>query len=169
MIAPTPSSAPIIQTQTIIKTKTVTVPVKAKPKDPLLVMIDEQRYAEALNQVNFRLQHNPTNPTLHFLKAEILTQRNSYPEAEAEYNWILGKPKFKALWPKAASQLGMTQLCYARQLRNSGNSSAAQPLLQEAQASFTRALKYEPRTVTAIARTGPGRLAAKSFAPKPAP
>jgi tetratricopeptide (TPR) repeat protein len=141
--------------QVIIKT----VPVKvekvvskpARPRDPLLVLMDEQRYFDALRLVNARLKKTPNNVSLQMTRGLILRQQRNYPDSIAQFQSIFEKSKSKSI--KAAAWNGLGWTYYQKALRDMQRADNAgfESGLQMADSAFRQANQLEPKLVQAWA------------------
>lgn len=145
--APEPTPQVIIQQlpgskQVIIKTVPVTRP--AKPKDPLLVLIEEHRYYDALRVLDTRLKKSPNSVYLQMMRGQILREEGSYPQAFAQYQSILEKNKTRSTKAGALNGLGWTHLQKAFHNKRVGDIAGFEAELSSADASFRQATRLQP-------------------------
>jgi tetratricopeptide (TPR) repeat protein len=134
--------------QVIIKT----VPVKvekvvsqpAKPRDPLLVLMDEQRYFDALRLVDARLKKSPNNISLQMMRGRILREQRDYLQSVNQFQNILEKSRSKSVKADAWDGIGWTYYQKALRDKRIGDVSAADISLQAAEAAFRQATQLQP-------------------------
>lgn len=145
--APEPTPQVIIQQlpgskQVIIKTVPVTRPTK--PKDPLLVLIEEHRYYDALRVLDTRLSKSPNSVYLQMMRGQILREEGNYQQALAQYQSIFEKNKTKNTKAGALNGLGWTHLQKAFHNKRAGNIAGFEAELSSADASFRQATRLQP-------------------------
>ncbi len=127
---------------TIIKTVPVKVLVHPKPRDPLLVMLDEYRYTDALRLIESRLKEKPADPDLRLTYATILTRVKEVDKAAAVYKALTAKSYAKSIREKAF--VGLGDLAYQSE------SLDPKASLDAAETAYTQALHLNPRSVSAL-------------------
>lgn len=149
--------------QVIIKT----VPVKvekviaqpARPRDPLLVLMDEHRYYDALRLVEARLKKSPNNVSLQMTRGRILREQGAYQQSITQFQAILDKSRSKSVKASAYNGLGWTYYRKAIHSRQVGDESGATVGLQSAEAAFRSANQLSPTMPYALAGLGKVALA----------
>lgn len=159
IIQPIPGSK-----QVIIKTVPITVekivPVQAKPRDPLMVLMDEHRNFDALRLVDDRLKKSPNNLTLQLIRAKVLREQGNYSKSLDQYSAImLDKTRSKSA--RAEAQNGMGWTYYQKSVHESqmGNHGAASASLRAADMAFRQAAHLAPDRPYAWAGLGEVALA----------
>ncbi len=150
--------------QVIIKTVPVTVEktvtVQAKPKDPLVVLMDERRYFDALRMVDGRLKKAPNNLTWQLFRGKILREQGEYAKAIEQYTIILdGKNRSQFARAEALNGIGWTQYAKAMHDRQIGNTGEANASLRAADMAFRQAARINPEMSYAWAGLGEVSLA----------
>jgi len=134
--------------QVIIKTVPVTVEktvtVMPKPKDPLMVLMEERRYFEALRMVDARLKKSPNNLTLQLTRGKILREQGNYTKAIEQYTAILEKTHSKTSRAEAQNGIGWTYYQKSLHDRQIGNSAVASASLRSADMAFRQAIRLNP-------------------------
>jgi tetratricopeptide (TPR) repeat protein len=151
--------APIVVKQIIIKN--VTVPVAAKPRDPLTVLLDSHRYYDALLLVENRLKKSPGNFNLLMTRAFLLREQGQFVAAIEQYDNLL----IKNLSPanRAAAWNGLGWACYQKALQDwrTGASEGEDLMLQAARNAFKQSVEIVPHQPWAWAGLARTELAAK--------
>lgn len=149
-VKPVPVQPPVTAPgkQVIIKTVPVTVEktvtVQAKPKDPLVVLMEERRYYDALRMVDSRLKKSPNNLTWQLFRGKILREQENYGKAIEQYTAIMEKNHNKNARPEALNGLGWTYYQKALHDRETGNVGAANASLRSADMAFRQAAHLAP-------------------------
>lgn len=149
--------------QVIIKT----VPVKvekliaqpARPRDPLLMLMDEHRYYDALRLVDARLKKTPNNVSLHMMRGRILREQGSYQQSINQFEAILEKNRVKSIKASAYNGLGWTYYRKGIHSRQVGDETGAISSLQKADSSFRSANQLSPSMPYPLAGLGKVALA----------
>jgi len=154
-----PVTSPSGKQQVIIKTVPVTVEktvtVQAKPKDPLVVLMDERRYFDALRMVDGRLKKSPNNLTWQLFRGKILREQGEYERAIEQYTTILdGKNRSQSARAEALNGIGWTQYQQAMHQRQIGNTGDANASLRAADMAFRQAARLTPDMAYAWAGLG---------------
>lgn len=161
---PTPAQAPpepqpqiIIQQvpgskQVIIRTIPVGKP--AKPRDPLLVLMDEHRYYDALRVVDSRLAKAPKNVSLQITRGRILREQGSFQASISQFQGVLEKNHSKSIRASAYNGLGWTYYQKALHDRQVGDNAGFEADLQQADAAFRQANLLAPSMSYAWAGLG---------------
>lgn len=135
----------IIKTVPVTVEKTVKVP--AKPRDPLLMLMEERRYFDALRLVDSRLKKSPNNLTWQLFRGKILREQGEYGTAVEEYNSILdGKNRSSYARAEALNGIGWTQYQKAMHERQIGDSGEANASLRAADTAFRQAARLNPNS-----------------------
>ncbi len=145
--------------QVIIKTVPVKVTQPAKPRDPLLVLLDEHRYYDASRIVNERLKKSPNNLSLQMLRGQILRDQGSYSAAVSQYEDILVKNRSKGTKAGALNGLGWTYYEKALHERRMGDLAGFEASLSQSDSSFRQATLLSPGLAYAWAGLGEVALA----------
>jgi tetratricopeptide (TPR) repeat protein len=135
--------------QVIIKTVPVTVEktvtVAPKPKDPLVVLMEERRYFDALRMVDGRLKKSPNNLTWQLFRGKILREQGEYAKAMEQYTSILdGKNRSQGARAEALNGIGWTQYQKAMHERQVGNTGDANASLRASDTAFRQAARLNP-------------------------
>ncbi|MCE3235990.1 MAG: Tetratricopeptide repeat [Vampirovibrio sp.] len=149
--------------QVIIKT----VPVKvekvisqpARPRDPLLMLMDEHRYYDALRLVDARLKKSPGNVSLQMTRGRILREQGSYQQSIAQFQAVLDKSHSKSIKASAYNGLGWTYYRKAIHSRQVGDEAGALAGLTSSEAAFRSANQLSPSMPYALAGLGKVALA----------
>lgn len=128
--------------QVIIKTVPV---IRSVSKDPLLVLIDERRFYDALRLVDTRLQKSPNNLNLQMTRAQILRDSGSFDEAITQYQAIYDKHRSKSIRANALNGLGWTHYQMALHERQTSNAEKYDTNIQLAEKTFKQANQLAPR------------------------
>lgn len=151
--SPAPEAAPtvIIQPvpgskQVIIKTIAVEKVRPPKPRDPLLILLDEHRYYDALRLVNSRLAKSSNNLTLQMMRGQILRAEGNFQEAILQYNEVLEKSRNKpqSLRAGALNGLGWTHYYNALYAQKHGDKAGFESGLSAADGAFRQATRLSP-------------------------
>lgn len=143
--------------QIIIKTVPVERVKPTKPRDPLMVLLEEHRYYDALRLVDARLKKSPNNLSLLMMRGQILREEGSFQEATEQYNDILEKSRYKSAKASALNGLGWTYYQKALHARHVGDIAGFEAELSSADASFRQASRLSP--VLAYAWAGLAKVA----------
>lgn len=155
--APDPQPQIIIQQvpggkQVIIRNVPVGKP--AKPIDPLLVLMDEHRYYDALRLVDSRLDKLPKNISLQVTRGRILREQGSYQQSILQFQSILEKSHSKSMKASAYNGLGWTYYQKALHDRQVGDNTGYEASLQQADVTFRQATQLAPSMSYAWAGLG---------------
>lgn len=175
-LIPTPGSQPAAQPQVIIQQipgsrqviiKTVPVPITVekvitqpvKPRDPLLTLIDEHRFYDALRLVETRLKKSPNNTALLITRGKILREQRNYPQSLAQFQSILEKSHYHPTQAEALNGLGWTYYQSALRERQIGETVDFEKNLKLAETSFRQAVQFKSDLYYAWAGLGSALLA----------
>jgi tetratricopeptide (TPR) repeat protein len=141
IIQPTPGNK-----QVIIKTIAVEKVRPVKPRDPLLTLMDEHRYYDALRLVNSRLGKSPNDLTLQMTRGQILRAEGNFQEAILQYNEILEKSRNKPKGMRAGALNGLGWTHYNRALyaQKHGDRAGFESGLSAADSAFRQATRLSP-------------------------
>jgi tetratricopeptide (TPR) repeat protein len=149
--------------QVIIKTVPVTVEkmvtVQAKPRDPLMILMEERRHFDALRLVDERLKKSPNNLSLQLFRAKILRAQGNYAKALEQYAAILDKNHAKNARADAQNGIGWTDYQRSLHERQMGNHGAANASLRAADMAFRQSAHLSPDSPQAWAGLGEVALA----------
>lgn len=132
--------------QIIIKTISVEKVRPVKPRDPLLTLLDEHRYYDALRLVDGRLSKSPNDLSLQMMRGQILRADGNFQEAIAQYNEILDKnrSKSKAVRANVLNGLGWTYYHKALYSHKRGDKIGFDAGLSAADGAFRQATRLSP-------------------------
>jgi tetratricopeptide (TPR) repeat protein len=157
-----------VQIPPVVIIKTVPV-VKPVQKDPLLVLLDEHRYFEALRVVDVRLKKSPSNVALQLLRGDILRDGGNYDRATAQFQSIYDHNRIKSNRAKALNGLGWTYYRKALQEEPSADSENFKHLGQLSENAFRQATQMSPNLSEAWAGLGRTLLLEKKIKESEAP
>jgi cytochrome c-type biogenesis protein CcmH/NrfG len=130
--------------QIIIKTVPVERVKPAKPRDPLVVLLEEHRYYDALRLVDTRLKKSPNNVSIQMMRAQILREEGSFQQATNQYQAILEKSSYKATKAGALNGLGWTHYKKAIYARQVGDFTGFEAELSLADGFLRQATRFSP-------------------------
>jgi cytochrome c-type biogenesis protein CcmH/NrfG len=134
----------IIKTVPVPVTVKVPKPVPAKPKDPLLVLIDNHRYYDALRLVDTRLKKSPNNTGLLLLRGKILREDGNYEQAIAQFQALQDKGHSQSVKASAWNGIGWTYYQKALHDKKVGDTEAFKKSLESAEGAFKQAAQQLP-------------------------
>ncbi len=133
----------IIKTVPVTVEKTVTV--QAKPKDPLLVLMEQHRHFDALRLLDERLKKSPNNVILQLYRGETLRDQGAFDKALEQYSVLLDKNHSKAVRADAQNGIGWTYYEKALHERQMGNLMAGNASLHSAEMAFRQSTSLAPQ------------------------
>ncbi len=142
--------------QIIIKTISVEKVRPVKPRDPLLTLLDEHRYYDALRLVNGRLNKSPNNLSLQMMRGQILRSDGNFQEAIVQYTEILEKNRSKSKTVRAGALNGLGWTYYYKALysQKRGDKTGFEAGLSAADGAFRQATRLVPNMAYAWAGLG---------------
>jgi tetratricopeptide (TPR) repeat protein len=155
-----PAQPPAASRQVIIKTVPVVKPVH---QDPLVVLVNEHRFFEALRLVDARLKKSPGNVSLQLTRGDILRGEGRFDQAAAQFQGIYDHNRSKMTRALALNGLGWTHYRKAQQDEQSGNTEGFRHYAQLAENAFRHAVQLAPGLPDAWAGLGRTALLNKRF------
>ena len=147
--APVGLPQPVGGKQVIIKTVPVTVEkmvtVQAKPKDPLMVLMEQHRHFDALRLLDERLNKSPNNVTLQLYRGETLRDQGAFDKALEQYSVLLDKNHSKVVRADAQNGIGWTFYEKALHERQMGNLMTGNTSLHSAEMAFRQSTSLAPQ------------------------
>jgi tetratricopeptide (TPR) repeat protein len=153
---PATETPPQVQVPPVVIIKTI--PVKPVQKDPLLVLIDEHRYFEALRLVDNRLKKSPNNISLQLTRGDILREDGHYDRAVTQFQSIYDHNRVKSTRALALNGLGWTHYRKALREEQSGNTEGFKHRIQLSENAFKQSTQLAPYLSDAWAGLGRAAL-----------
>lgn len=131
----------ILPRQVIIKTVPV---VRAIPQDPLVILLNEHRYFEALRLVDSRIKRSPVNTTLQLTRGNILRDSGRFEQALSQFRSLSERNRHKNTRALAFNGLGWTYYRQALQDEQAGNTDALKQNIVASSNAFRQATQLSP-------------------------